>query len=336
MSHASANLSMTINDNLRLIMIIFLYGPDTYRSRQKLNFYKDGFIQKYDPSSFNITKLDGENLTFEEINKAIATPPLFASKRMVIIENLITKNKDVSRETIPLLDNQINNENVIIFWEGFNDKKIATEPLFKRLVKEKIVGEFKLLSEKELTAWVKKEFKKEGGKIDEEAIRALIGLVGDDLWQMIQEIRKLVAFRGSKSITSPDVLSLVKGKFDDDIFKLTDALAHKNKKSFLKLLDDQFSSGANEIYLLTMLIRLFRILLETKEVSQKNRYLSRYNIAKELGLNPFVAEKAMHQIKNYSLQELKNIYHKLLEIDFKTKTGQAKPRLLFELLAVEI
>jgi len=327
-------------------MIIFLYGPDTYRSRQKLNFYKEGFIKKYDQSGFNIIKLEGENLTLEELNKAFTTPPLFAQKRMVIIENLINKNKnkDVSRETLRLLDSQKENENVIIFWEGFLEKKdISTDPLFKRLSRENYAEEFNLLKDKELNSWIKNEIKKNGGKIEVEAIKTLVGLVGNDLWQMNQEIKKLIAYsstglttgRKNRLITNHDVVSLVKGKFDDDIFKLTDALAHKNKKQFLKLLDDQFANGANEIYLLTMLTRLFRILLEVKELSLKGRPSS-FAIAEELGLHPFVVKKALPQVKNYSLEELKEIYRKLLEIDLKIKTGQVRPRLLFELLAVEI
>lgn len=319
-------------------MILFLYGPNTYSSRQRLNFYKDGFIKKYDPSGFNITKIDGEKATLDDLNKAMSTSALFALKRMVIIENLINKNKnkDVSRETVNIIDNQKNSENVIIFWEETAEKKdLTANPLFKKLLKEARVEKFDLIPERELNKWIKNEIAKQSGKINEEAIKTLISLVENDLWQISQEIKKLIAYKKGSLITANDVLLLVKGKFDDDIFKLTDALAHKNKKQFLRLLADQFASGANEIYLLTMFTRLFRILLETKEMSQSG-HASKFAIAQELGLHPFVVEKALSQIKKFSIENLKEIYRKLLEIDFKIKTSQVKPRLLFELLAVEI
>jgi DNA polymerase-3 subunit delta len=320
-------------------MIFFLYGADTYSGRQKLNFYRDGFMKKYDPSGFNIAKVDGEKATIDDLNKAISTAALFSTKRMVIIENLIgkNKNKDVSRETMDIIESQKNNDNVVIFWEEITEKKdLSTNPLFKKLIKDARVEEFKLMNPRELNKWVKDEFNKQGAKIRDEAIINLVGLVENDLWQMSQEINKLASYKKEQLITTADVVELVKGKFDDDIFRLTDTLAHKNKKQFLKLLDDQFASGANEIYLLTMLVRLFRILLEIKSITDGNNHLSKYSIAEELGLHPFVVEKSLEQTRNFSLDELKNIYQKLLDIDFKIKTGQAKPRLLFELLAVEI
>ncbi len=330
-------------------MIIFLFGPDTYRSRQRLKFYEEGFIKKYDPSGFNIVRLNGEKLSIETLNQTLVTPPLLAPKRMIIIENLITKNKEVSRETVPLLENlktgpDEKNENIIIFWEELGEKngKVAkgsdrtSEPLFKKLIKSPLVEKFDLLSNPALIKWIKNQVKQAGGQIKEEVIRDLVALVGNDLWQLERELEKLLAYKNKKLITESDVALLVKGKFDEDIFKLTDTLALKNKKRFLELLADQFSSGANEVYLITMLTRLFRILLEIKELSLRNPRISKFSLAEELGLHPFVVEKALSQVANYQEAELKNIYQRLLTIDFKMKTGQAKPRLLFELLAVEL
>ena len=40
-----------------------------------------------------------------------------------------------------------------------------------------------------------------------------------------------------------------------------------------------------------------------------------------LGLHPFVANKLNYQIKNYSLEELNNIYKELMQIDINNKSG---------------
>ena len=60
----------------------------------------------------------------------------------------------------------------------------------------------------------------------------------------------------------------------------------------------------------------------------KNLYLYKYakennllDINELLGLHPFVANKLNYQIKNYSLEELNNIYKDLMLIDINNKSG---------------
>ena len=50
-------------------MIFFLFGPDTYRSRQKLQELKEKFIHDIDPSSNSLTMLDGEIADMGKINE---------------------------------------------------------------------------------------------------------------------------------------------------------------------------------------------------------------------------------------------------------------------------
>ena len=51
------------------IMIIFLYGADTFRSREKLKSLKDRFIREVDRSGLNLIELDGEKAGINDINK---------------------------------------------------------------------------------------------------------------------------------------------------------------------------------------------------------------------------------------------------------------------------
>ena len=51
-------------------MIIFLYGPDTFRSRRKLKEIKDKFIDQVDKSALNVEALDGTKLEMADFEKA--------------------------------------------------------------------------------------------------------------------------------------------------------------------------------------------------------------------------------------------------------------------------
>jgi DNA polymerase-3 subunit delta len=319
-------------------MIILLHGPDTYRARQRLHFYREGFKKKYDVAGLNVVNLDGEKLNMEEFRKNVGQAGFLAKKRFIAIENLISlnKHKKIQEEIIEYLDKEWSGDNVIIFFEEEKPdkkKKKAVAPLQKRLVKEKS-EEFKLLSGEKLNQWILGEVKNRGGKINSAAVLELASLVGSDLWNMDSEIEKLVNYKNWKEISSDDVKMLVKAKFDENIFHLTDALAAKNIKLSFKLLYDQLASGAHELYVLTMLIRQFRILLQTREIiDQEPNY---YTVASRLQIHPFVAQKAIRDARKFSLTELKNIYRQLLEIDIKIKSTSEDPRLLFDLLITRV
>ena len=323
-------------------MIIFLYGEDTYRSGQKLNQIKDKFLKEVDLSGMNLTTMDGAKLKFEEFNHQVKASPFLARKRMVIVKNLISdnKSKEIQKEVVELLNTEWKNpkeDNILIFWEATDHSKTKTKSaLWDRLVKEKFAEQFQPLKPIQLNSWVEKEIIKKGGKIEKSSVPLLAALVGNDLWQMSGEIDKLISFCQEKPITTADIEKLVKAKFDDNIFNLVDALSNNNKKLALKLMSDQFNAESDEMYLLAMLIRQFRILLLTKDLSEKNPHLGKEQVSRELALHPFVAQKALWQIKNFSLDKLKQIYQMLLEIDLKIKTSSLKPRVLFDLFIAQI
>ncbi|MCX6740178.1 MAG: DNA polymerase III subunit delta [Candidatus Parcubacteria bacterium] len=323
-------------------MIIFLYGEDTYRSSQKLNQIKDKFIKEVDSSGMNLVTLDGAKLKFEEFNHQVKASPFLARKRMVIIKNLISENKskEIQKEIVELLNTEWKSpkeDNILVFWEPADHSKSKSKnALWDRLVKEKFAEGFDLLKSVQLNAWVEKEIIKRGAKIEKSSIPLLAALVGNDLWQMSGEIEKLINYCQDKPITTAEIEKLVKAKFDDNIFNLVDALGTNNKKLALKLMSDQFNLEADEMYLLSMLIRQFRILLLAKELTDKNPSIGKDKLAKELKIHPFVAQKSLSQIRNFTLDKLKRIYNQLLQIDYTIKTSSQKPRLLFDLLITSI
>jgi DNA polymerase-3 subunit delta len=323
-------------------MIIFLYGEDTYRSSQKLNQIKDKFTKEVDSSGMNLVILDGAKLKFEEFNQQVKASPFLARKRMVIIKNLISdnKSKEIQKEIADLLNNEWKNpqqDNILVFWEAVDHSKAKSKnALWDRLVKEKFAEEFKPLKPLQLNNWIEKEITKRGAKIDKTAIPLLAALVGNDLWQLSTELDKLINYCPDRSITAADIENLVKAKFDDNIFNLVDALGNKNKKLALKLMSDQFNLEADELYLLNMLIRQFRILLLAKELNEKNPRLTKEKLSQELHLHPYVAQKAIGQCKNFTLEKLKQIYQELLDMDLKIKTSALKPKIMFDLFIAQI
>ncbi len=349
-------------------MFFFLYGEDTYRSRQKLAELKNKFIREIDPGSSSLKVINGKAANFEEISDAVGSSSLLAKKRLIIIEELFyNKNQKIFELLFDYFKSKVfkNNENIIIFWEsnikakkGKNredllsidntgrEKALAKSParLYKFLLEQKYSQQFNILSVSETTVWAKKEIANRGGKINNQALGALIGLAGNDLWQLNNDIDKLINFNNAKQpkiidgqpveVTGDDVKQLVKGNFDENIFALTDALSNKNKALAVKLLEEQSAAGLTDSYLLNMFIRQFKILLQIKQAVESG--LTYRKIISLLKLHPFVAQKGISQAKNFSLTALKKIFKDLLEIDYLMKSGKAEAQTMLNILIAKI
>ena len=311
-------------------MLIFLYGEDDYRSRQKLNKLKEKFQAK-DTSGMNLQELDGHRVELAELKNAIQAAPFMSDKRLVIVENILAKkDKNLHESVADLLSSGLPESSVVVFWEAsVPDKR---KKLFKVLIKEGKAEEITLLTGQALNKWISGEVADRTGKINLEAVNKLAAYVGNDLWQMSQEIDKLIIYKKGQEIVAEDVDVLVKAKLDTNIFNFVDALGQQDKDQALKLLHDQLASGEHALYLLTMITYQFRNLLIVKELLEKGR--DQRSLSKEAKMHPFVAQKTAQQTRNYSLASLRMIYRKLLDLDQAIKTSRIEPRLGLDLLVV--
>jgi len=329
-------------------MIIFLYGEDTFRSRRKLNELKEKFLREIDKTGASLSLIDGEKAAIGEINGAIAPLSLLAKKRMIVIENIFSnKSKTIFKELNEYFNSKRSDENIVIFWDGkIDEKKLSAEKnkLFKLLNKSKLVQNFKSLSNTEIINWTKKEIEERGGKISREALYILTSLASGDLWQIDNDITKLLNYKTgqqlklgkseSTEITDEDVKNLVSGQVNENIFALTDALASKNKKMAAKLLEDHLAAGLTEGYLLNMIIRQFKTLLQIRQAIDSG-FTSR-KIITLLKIHPYVAQKGIGQVRNFSLDQLKKILSELIKIDYLMKSGQVDAITSISLLIVKI
>jgi DNA polymerase-3 subunit delta len=318
-------------------MIFFLYGEDTYRSCQKLNLIKNRFLDK-DKSGLNLVELDGSKILYKDLRKEFSASPFLCDKKLIVVENLLTQNKGA--KLFEDLNKLIKSKKVpdfifIIFKEdGRPDSRKA---LFKTLKKESETQEFNVLSGIQINQWIISEVKSRGGVIDNQAVNQLVAFVGGDLWQLSNEIDKLTSY--NKKITIENVNLLVSAKADDNIFKIMDALSLKNKKAAMRLIKEQFRDAGKDLnFLMSMMARQFRILIQIKSFvdSSRNFAPTPSQIAGELKLHPFVVQKTLSQARNFEMAELKNIYSKLVDIDYKQKSGKADLSVLLDLLIAEI
>lgn len=179
--------------------------------------------------------------------------------------------------------------------------------------------------------WLKKYCTKNNINISPEATSRLILLVGNDLVQLANELRKLTAFKNGKTILPEDAALLVKAKYDDNIFNLTDALAAKNRSRALELVSQQLSGGNEPLSLLGSINWQFKTLLKIKALLEANARATAASISTSTGLHSYVVSKNLSAIKKFTLADLTDILNHLLEVEKKLKSGHKNPELLFDM-----
>jgi len=315
-------------------MIIFLYGEDSYSSSQKLQKIKEEFKAKRDPSGLNIAVLDGENFDLEKFLSTASQGGFLTSKRMTIVKNLFAAKlpEETKKTLLDKLESFKNSENIFVFWQSGLPK--SQDALFKSLLAQdkKLVQNFIAPTGIKLNDWVKKYLQDQGGQISQAALNLLTSLVGNNLWQLQNELAKLLALTNGRQIEPNDVAAMVQAKFNSNIFNLVDALANKQLAQAVKLLNEQLALGLEEIYILSMIIRQFRILIKVKSCLEQK--LNPSEIAQATRLHPFEIKKLSPAADAASWTKLKNIYRKLLELERQCKTTSLSSKALLDLFIV--
>lgn len=315
-------------------MIIFLHGPDTYRSKQRLQALRQAFQDKYDKDGQSIVRLHGAELSVEQFRQAVHTVGLFSQRRCVIIEELLGQGKAAIQDGIlqALEADIVPKDFVVIFWEAdlpITKGKTARgeSALHTYLLKQK-TETFPLLDIAHLHGWITQYVQSAQAKIAPAAVQQLIDRIGSDLWRMQSELEKLIAMAGEEAISVELTKQIAQQSAEVKIFAFSDALAARNPSRAIIELQRLLHDGMHPLALVQMIARQLQTLLLVDEAAQDTQNSA--TIAKRLGIHPFVAKKSLEQVRRFTRAELLTLHECLVELDHKLKSSRVDPTVLVE------
>lgn len=313
-------------------MLIFFYGPDSYRINQKINEIKEKFTLA-NPDAFDIIDTLSQDIMPKTIKAQILAMPLFSKTRLVIFRDFISGAKEESHnELLSVIKNIPSSTNVIIT-EVFPDKRLK---IYKTLLKEAKTQEFNLLDTKGLVNWIE-AFLAEC-KIERTASMFMAENLGGNLWQISNILKKLETqllneASDKKIITLGMIEAEIKKISQNNSFNLVDAYLGNHNRS-LTILRELIESGENPFYLISMIASGVRnLILIVDAIGQGKKTVA--EIALYTKLKPFVVSKNLNLAKNHSTRDLIAMHNAILEADTLTKYGIIKPELALELLTVK-
>ncbi len=347
-------------------MLYLLHGDDDLGPEEVLASLRDKLGPR-EMVDLNTTRLDGSQVSLDELRRICDTLPFLAPRRLVIVEGLITaltprrggrqpETAEESAEESPeqeakgarpassLKDLEaylriLPETTVLVLLE--REPLPPEHPILAlagELAREDppraVVREFRIPREDQLAGWIVQRVGKQGRRIAPEAAEALAAFVGRDLRRLDQEIGKLITYVGAeRPLTLADVEALVPDTREASLFEFTDAVAQRDARRGMSILRRLLDEGYPPLVLLTMLARQVRILLQVKELQGQGYPAPR--MARELGLHPYVVEKALRQALSLSFPTLERMHRLLLEADLAIKTGAQNPETALDLLVVE-
>lgn len=336
-------------------MIHVFHGEDEFGKSEAIAALRQGISE--DPSllDLNLSQLDGRSASSTEIMHHCDVPPFLGDYRLVIVSGLLarlaggasakTEDGDDAPPgagsemmawllrylpTVPETTHLILNE---------SKQLPARHPVLTLAASHKQQIEVRAftapsLKKGELGRWVEQRAKAKGARLEAGVADELATFIGTDLRVIDSELEKLSLHAGSRAITHADVRLMVPYAQQANIFNMVDALGNRQTQQAFRLLSQLHNEGAHPLYLLTMIVRQYRILLQVKELARQG--LGQDAIAQQLGLHTFPTGKAMAQAQRYTEQQLASIYDRLLDTDVAIKTGRMEALLALNLLVVEL
>ncbi len=299
-------------------MILFFYGEETYQSSQSVAQLKKKFLEK-NSTGGGLVEFDcNRECDIDKIILSFGEQNLFTQKKLIIIENLFANTlAPQQKEIIERLESDI--QDIIVFLEKGVVRKNAS--LYKWLNKNaQTIKESKLLEGTPLEKWIVTEAQLNNKTINLDAVKELILFVGNDLWQLKQEIEKLVCYAKQNEIVVQDVHDIVHGRIQADMFEMIEAIVSNNKEVALRLLKKQIAAGDDVYYIFSMYVYQVRTMIKIGSLINDG-IVDKSVIAKIAKIHPFVVQKTMTVIREMPYQKIIQMHKKLTMLDYDIKMG---------------
>ena len=293
-------------------MIFCIYGIDTYRSRKKVREIIEECHKKYG-SELSIRRFDAEEDDPETLRGIFEGQSLFSSAKHVVVVNYAFSGQErvaeILRSKIPAVVGY--RDMIVVLRDGeiTGDKQKlfnALAPSFSR------TQEMKSLSGSQMIRWVSEEAKERGLDLDPDELKR-VGMAGDS-WGIAHELDKMAS-----GLRYDETVVRERGR-PYTVFQLGDTLGHVSGES-LRILHGLFKQGEDTHRLFSYIAGHARTIAVAALANQQGR-----EIPKELGIHPFVAKKAALQARGLSIVDAVLLVRRVLEEDYRIKTGLSTPR----------
>ncbi len=240
--------------------IYLFFGEEPYLIKESFNYLKACSLNGI-AADFNFESYLCGQVSIMQVRDEIETLPLFAARRVIHLRE-IQELKDKDWDVLsPILVQPVETTVLILTGSKIDKRK----KIFKTLFDQSCYVEFKKPYDSQIPQWIRHICKAHQLTILDDALQLFHRLVGSQLSEIEIEIVKLGLFLGDrKQITLADVAASVSKRKEENIFEFAEVLARGKKKEAFLRLTDLLAQGQNELGVVALTARHFRLLMSLK------------------------------------------------------------------------
>ncbi len=308
-----------------------LFGAEKYLRDLAAKTITDRALQDSQLREFNETSCSLNDTEFVRAISSAEQLPMMSARRVVKITE-INKLKEADEDALARYVARPAETSVVIFIADELDKR---RRFAKTLLENCVSVEFTNLSDFELQGWAKGKLKELNVQADDNALREIVALVGNNVLKLTTEIEKLAtAALPDSIITSELVEKLVPNSREISNFDLTNHLLNKNRHRAFQVLQKILNDGAEPLMLLGLIANNFHRLFLAKELMRQG--VDRKEVARTVGLPYHKQEDFLATARRADGDKLSWSLKRIAEADLSIKTSKATPRLQIEMLVAEL
>jgi DNA polymerase-3 subunit delta len=307
--------------------LYLFFGEEEFLVERALRRLEKALIEESGEAVLRVVR-EAPEVSLEEFLAQARSATLWGSGQLLILRRAETYAAKALNAVFAYLDHPAPRSLVVLTAPGLKAWEVEKHSVFGRLMKDEAALGFFRLREGDLLSWLAQEAKRLGKTLTPAAAQRLVEVVGDNLSELHQELKKLALFAGSEvTLTPQQVSQLASHSRSYNIFALVEALGEAALHRRLAALDHLLDLGEPPARILTMLARQLRLLIRYKETAPHS---SSADLAKKLRLPPGIVKRLGQQAQNFSLESLKAHLELLHQADLSLKTSTANPRVWLE------
>lgn len=312
-----------------------VYGVESFLVEQFINQLTELLVEP-DQREMALVRFDTAESALDAVIDEAETPPFLVPHKIILVRDsvLFATGKESTKlehrpERLTAYLAQPLASTILVFIVP-HEKLDERKKLVKAAKAADAVINFAPLQTEELLNWVIRRAEKQGRRMRPEAAEQLLRRAGTNMQKLSAELDKLVLFAGPDGqITADTVDALVPAAVEQNVFRLTEALAALQTERVMALYHDLLRQREEPIKLLALLVRQIRNMLYVKELGEQG--YTPQQMAGTLGLHPFAVKMTAEQAKKFSKSRLAALLSELADLDLAMKTGQVDKALGLEL-----
>jgi DNA polymerase-3 subunit delta len=242
------------------------------------------------------------------------SPSLFGGRRVLVIRSGQDARKDLAAALLAYAKNPDPEVSLIVSHPGGAKGKAFADGL--RSAGATVVPVAKLKGDRERTAFVRDEFRRNGGRCDEAAAAALLAAVGTDLREIAAACSQLLADTDGK-ITAAVVSRYYRGRAEVSGFAVADAAMIGDLPGALEALRWALHVGVDPVPIADAIADGVRTVARVASAGRGNPY----SLASSLGMPAWKIQKAQERSRGWTPEGLVDAMRAAADCNAAVKGG---------------